>query len=356
VRLPCRVSLACGPYSVEGEGYVAEYVERPPSFTLSFKELNVDVDGSDGTSIFNPFSWMTLSPQLAASEEGVAGCVRLRDHVALPAGVEAGEARAVQECLDYSRGSPHTGGVKLGAFKLRSVNGSQVEPVRLSSLKVAVDEGFEAAASSGSATIVFRGSGAATIGVNTINFKVKLLYFNVFEEPEAGVGEAYEANAITIHTPLGSLSLASPAPMEARIKPGEIHVEASSTLKLALGGELEAYRLLAEALYPWKPLPLEPGKRVPGYWSVSSAAAVTRLTAREVVVKAVNPTRKPGTVSLNPPFPPRAAYLATPLGEEEIVAAPEIRVPAPPCFCGVLRVKGGLAAGWLARVRGRKRV
>ncbi len=337
----CRVRLVCGPYEAgDSEGYVAEHLVTPPSFPLRFKRFEVTAEGGGGPSVFNPFSWRTLSPQLVEGEEGNAGCVRLRNSLALPPGIEAGEARGVQACIPYDKGARSRGYVRIGPFKV-SLPGSK-SFVRLGLQRVAADSIYEASVSGSAMTVKPEGPLEFYVDVATVNFRVSLLYVNTFEEAFRGSEGVVEGNAMAIKTPFGGLALASPEPLKVKLSPGKILVEVADQVKLALGGELEAFRLLAESLYDWNQLPLEPGKRIPGYWSVSSAAAVIKLAARELIVKIVNPTRRPGVLSVQPPFRPRAAMLKTPLGGEELVASHEVRVPSPPCFCGTLVLKGGM--------------
>ena len=348
----CRARLVCGPYEAGyPDGYVAEHLEAPHRFPLRFKRLKVDVRGGGGPAVFNPFSWRTLSPQLVEGEEGTAGCVRLRDSIALPPGIEAGEARGVQGCLSYERGARVEGPLALGPFKVSLPGHGGF--VRLGLQRVAATSLYEASASGNSLSVKPFGPLELAVDTGTLNFRVSLLYINVFEEAVRGSSGEVEGNAVAVKTPLGGLAVASPEPLRLKVAPGRIVLEASGPVKLSLGGELEAFRLLAESLYDWAPLPLEPGKRVPGYWSVSSAAAVTVMSPRELAVKVVNPTRNPGLLSVQPPFRPRAASLETPLGGEELVASHEVRVPAPPCFCGTLTLRGSiferLAARRLAR-------
>ncbi len=341
VRLSiCRVNLVCGPYEAgEPEGYIAEYVERPTSFYFKVGRIDVDITGFEGSSIFNPFSWRTLSPQLAFSEVGTAGCVRTTESVALPPGIEAGEARAVQSCLDYRKGIT-SGEPALGSFKL--LLEEPVTAVRVGAQNILKTREVEGSLSQGALSLISRGTASITIKTGSLNHAVRLLYINKFGPAKEDSHIDIQGNVFHVRTPIGGLAVASLNPVEARIKPGSVQLTFTENLKLALGGELEAFRLLAELSYSWSPLEVDPGKKVPGYWSVSSAAVILKLTPREIAVKAVNPLDKPGVVSIQPPFRPRAAWLETPLGSEELVASHDVRIPAPPCFCGVLRLKGSV--------------
>ena len=330
--------------NVNGGGLVSEVPLEPSrDVPLSVSVLNVrdlvsglvEFTGSSGQpGLFNPLGWRPLAPLILEGDTGLAGCVRLGDVAASPAGLEPLHGKHVVSC-SRPPPAPYRLEVKLGVFKFHV----EADVVKLGSVTLARGGGFTLAWIPGAVTMRSDGCMEITLEHPYRDYSVSLMHVLSFYRFK-GSGLFRGVSAV-VEGPRGSLAISSPEVFEITAQRGSLVLRFKGELSLTLGGYVEASRLLLERSIRWdlSDVPSNPLGHVRSYRVQPVLVGFKDGVARFDVS---NPTMADGVFEVKTYYPLMEARFSTMDGWVEARALRDsITIPAPRGYCGSVEVKIG---------------
>ncbi len=331
---------------VNGGGLISEVPLEPSrEVPVSVSVLDVgsvvlDVAGFVGYSrhpgLFNPLGWRPLAPLIIEDDLGLSGCVKVGDVVASPIEIEPLHSKHATSCSKPPITSARLN-VKLGVFRF-SIEG---DIGRAGSLTLVKGGGFTLAWFPGALTMRADGYMEVTIEHPYRDYNVSLMHVLSFYKFK-GEGSFKGVSAV-IEGPLGSLAISSPEVFEITAYKGSLLLRFKGDLSLALGGYVEASRLLIERSVKWSicDTPLNPLGHVRSYRVQPVLVGLKEGIARFSVA---NPTMADGVFEIKTYYPLLEARFSTLGGWVEMKALRDsITIPSPKGYCGLVNVKIGRA-------------